>query len=73
MAELYGPMPLPASVREIAQTVESITDKQTAQWLKQRFAAAYHPQFSLPEHIEHLETFLRDLETVWKEARREKT
>jgi hypothetical protein len=73
LAKLYGPTPIPAAIREIAQAVESITDKQTAQWLEQRFAAAHHPQFSLPEHIQYLEAFLRDLETSWKEVRRERS
>jgi hypothetical protein len=72
LATLYGPPPLPASVLDVARAVESVTDRPTAQWLQQRFAAAYRSPFSLPEHIQRIERFLRDFEAVGKEGPREK-
>src|SRR5262249_32037796 len=73
LAKLYGPLPLPAPVHEVAQAVQSVTDAPTAQWLEQRFAVAYRPPWSLADHLRQMERILQDFETVLKEGPREKT
>jgi hypothetical protein len=73
LAKLYGPLPIPATVVEIAKEVESVTDKRTADWLEQRLATAQRRSFSLPEHIQHIEKFLHDFVPPGRWDRREKS
>ena len=73
LAKLYGPVPVPAPVLEVAQAVEAVTDAPTAHWLEQRFAVAYRPPWSLADHLRQMERILQDFETVRKEGPREKT
>ena len=41
LADFYGPAPTPATVREVVEAVESVTDVATARWFEQRLTAAW--------------------------------
>jgi hypothetical protein len=71
LTRLYGPPVIPASVAEIAQVVESVTDKPTARWFEQCFRSARRRPYSLAQHAQDFERFIREWED-WKDNRREK-
>lgn len=62
LAQLFGPTPVPKQVLELADAVQEITDTQTAQWIRQRFAASRPSGKSLAAYASYNDMLRRLLE-----------
>ncbi len=71
-ARLFGPAPTPRSIAEIVDAVESVTDRETAQRVRQQLIAAQPAQRSGKEAIiRHYERLLAELADAQGRTRRE--
>ncbi len=67
-ARLYGPSPVPTQVAEIVDTVASITDAHTANWVRQRLTASRRARQELPTPSFELNELLSELELTRKDT-----
>lgn len=70
-ARLFGPAPTPRSIAEIVDAVESVTDRETAQRVRQQLIAAQPERSGKEAIIRHYERLLAELADAQGRTRRE--